>query len=180
MKFFFLAASLLALTACGNATAPTEPESANSAPLTITTPLEAPIEINGAFIRPPFPGRDVASAYFDITNHGADARLVSASSPVSESVEIHTHRMEDGVMKMRRVDGVDLPSGETLSFKPGSYHLMMFKTSLPEGTEDVSVTLNFQAADSVTLMVPIKEAGGEMDMKGDHKMGEGMKKEGMK
>jgi len=115
------------------------------------------IKVSSAYVTPPFPGRDVAGGFFQITNHGADDRLVSAASSISDAVEIHTHIEENGVMKMRKVDGVDLAKGETIAFQPGSYHLMMYGANIPEGTETVSVTLTYENADSMTLEVPLGE-----------------------
>lgn len=115
------------------------------------------IEVSNGFIRPPLPGRDIAAGFFSITNHGADDRLVSAISPISDSVEIHTHTNENGVMKMRQIDGVDLASGETVEFKPGSFHLMMYGATIKDGTEDVAVTLTYEKADPVTLILPLGE-----------------------
>ena len=113
--------------------------------------------ISAARVLPPFPGRDIAAGYFEITNHGSVAdRLISATSPISGAIEIHNHIEEDGVMKMRRVDGVEIAPGETIAFKPGSYHLMMFKTQLPDDQKNVSLTLNYQNADPVTLIVDIE------------------------
>lgn len=122
------------------------------------------IEISSAYVQPPFPGRDVAAGFFEITNHGPKDRLLSVSSPISQKVEIHTHLKEDGVMKMRKVDGVELPAGETLTFKPGSYHIMMFEAALPEGQEDVALTLTYENADAVTIIVPL----GAPDDSEDH------------
>lgn len=134
---------------------------------------EKGIKISSAFIRPPFPGRDIAAGFFTVSNNGADDRLIAASSPMSATIEIHTHVMENGVMKMRKVEGVDLPSGSTVRFEPGSYHLMMFGTDIPEGTEVVSVTLTYEKAAPATLTVPLNEPGEETEMKMDDKMDHG-------
>jgi len=129
------------------------------------------IVISSARVLPPFPGRDTAAGYFEITNHGDKAdRLVSASSPISASVEIHNHIEEDGVMKMRRVKGVELSPGETVVFKPGSYHLMMFKTELAEGQDDVSITLTYEKSEPMTLIVDIE--GHEDDNYGSSHKGD--------
>jgi len=117
------------------------------------------IVISQARVLPPFPGKDTAAGYFEITNYGEADKLVSVTSPVSGTVEIHNHIEENGIMKMRRVDGVDLAKGETLVFKPGSYHLMMFKTDLPDTLDEIALTLNYEKAPSVTLIVPIDGRG---------------------
>ena len=123
------------------------------------------IVISAARVLPPFPGRDISAGYFEITNHGHhDDRLIGASSPVSETVEIHTHNEVDGVMKMRRVEGVELPAGKSVFFKPGGYHLMFFGTALKEGQTDISVTLTYETAPPVTIIVPLE--GHDVDKNG--------------
>ncbi|CAM3850438.1 copper chaperone PCu(A)C [Litorimonas haliclonae] len=170
MKHLILSASVIAvstftLAACENASDHAETDHTNADHSAASHNTETGIEVSDAFIRPPLPGRDVAAAYFDLSNSGEADRLISAESNISENVEIHTHTMEDGVMKMRRIDGVDLPAGETVSFEPGSYHLMMFGANIPEGVEDVSVTLKYESAEPMMLTVPLGEPSEEMDMK---------------
>jgi len=127
------------------------------------------IVISSARVLPPFPGRDTAAGYFEITNHGKTAdKLLSATSPISGAVEIHNHIEDAGVMKMRRVDGVDLLPGEMVVFEPGSFHLMMFKTKLPEGQDNVSLTLNYENAAPVTLIVDIEGRGEDEDYGSSH------------
>lgn len=127
--------------------------------------MDEGIVISSARVLPPFPGRDTAAGYFSITNHGEiDDTLVSVTSPISSAVEIHNHIEEDGVMKMRQVDGIALKVGETVELKPGSYHLMMFKANLAEDQSDVSLTLNYEKAPSVTMIVPIEGRGDDKKM----------------
>lgn len=130
--------------------------------------MDEGIVISSARVLPPFPGRDTAAGYMSITNHSkTDDALISVTSPISGAVEIHNHIEEDGVMKMRQVDGISLKAGETVELKPGSFHLMMFKANLPEDQSDVSLTLNYKNAPSVTMIVPVEGRGEESKME-DH------------
>jgi len=131
--------------------------------------MDEGIVISSARVLPPFPGRDTAAGYMSITNHSkSDDRLVSVTSPISGAVEIHNHIQEDGVMKMRQVDGIEIKAGETVELKPGSFHLMMFKAELPDGQDDVSLTLNYENAPSVTMIVPLEGRGGKMEDHSGH------------
>ena len=122
--------------------------------------MDRGIVISSARVLPPFPGRDTAAGYMSITNHSqTDDRLVSATSPISGAVEIHNHIEEEGVMKMRQVEGIEIKAGETIQLKPGSFHLMMFKSTLPEDQADVALTLNYENAPSVTMIVPVEGRG---------------------
>lgn len=126
------------------------------------------VVVSNARVLPPFPGKDTAAAYFELKNEGADNRLLSVSSPISGAVEIHNHIEEDGVMKMRRVDGVALGAGESIAFKPGSYHIMMFKANLPKTQEDVSLTLTYSDGKTVTLIAPVEGRGDDQGEMKDH------------
>ena len=131
--------------------------------------MDEGIVISSARVLPPFPGRDTAAGYMSITNHSqSDDRLVSVTSPISGAVEIHNHIEDNGVMKMRKVDGISLKAGETVELKPGSFHLMMFKANLPEDQNDVSLTLNYEKAPSVTMIVPVEGRGGEEGYGSNH------------
>ncbi|WP_371396311.1 copper chaperone PCu(A)C [Fretibacter rubidus] len=137
------------------------------------------VEVSGAVINPPFTGRTTSAGFMTLQNKGDDARLIAASSPISETVEIHTHLKEDGVMKMRRIDGIDIPSGQTVVLEPGGYHLMMFNTTLADDAVDAPVTLTYADGTEVTMIVPIDGRGEEMDhSQMDHsKMDDGKKKD---
>jgi hypothetical protein len=73
------------------------------------------------------------------------------------SVEIHTHSMVDGVMKMRKVDTVDLPEEGSVAFEPGGFHLMMFGFTQTEGQTDAPVTLTFSTGEDLVVNLPIRE-----------------------
>ena len=124
------------------------------------------IIISNARVRPPLPGRDVATAYFTIMNSGPADQIVTVKTPLSERVELHTHLNEDGVMKMRRVTAVDIPENENLEFKPGSYHVMIFGAQIANDQNDVSLTLEFANADPVTLIADIDD--GTMSKSMEH------------
>lgn len=123
--------------------------------------LDKGIIISDAKIRPPMPGRDVATGYFSVANKNKSAdRLLGAYSPISGRIEIHTHIDKGGVMSMRRVDDVELPAGKTVKFKSGGYHLMMFDTVLPEGQTDAAITLDFENAPDVTVIAEVNQPNG--------------------
>ncbi len=91
-------------------------------------------------------------------------KLVSGSSPVAGSVEIHEMAMVNDVMKMRQVPALDLPAGKTVALKPGGYHVMLMdlKQALPAGST-VPVTLVVEGADgkreTLTVQAPVRALG---------------------
>ena len=64
-------------------------------------------------------GATVGSAFAEIKpDKDTSDRLIGVSSPVAKSVEVHSMTMDGDVMKMRRLDGIDLKPGESHVLKP--------------------------------------------------------------
>ena len=114
------------------------------------------VEISDLYIAEPLKGRNMTAGYFSATNTGPDTRITAASSPIAERIELHTHPMNDGVMQMRQVDGVDVAAGETVTFEPGGLHLMLFGVDVPDGTTEAPVTLEYADGESVTVVAEIR------------------------
>ncbi len=156
MKHIIIGLCLAGLTAC------TPKEAAPAPAMDHAEGQQMGIVISNARVRPPLPGRDIAAAYFLLNNHGPADRLLSVDSPISDRVEIHTHLNENGVMKMRRLEALDIPAGQEVVFKPGGFHIMLFNVQVPEDQDDVSLTLNFENAEPITV---IAEMGMDAAMK---------------
>jgi periplasmic copper chaperone A len=107
-------------------------------------------------------GSTIGAAYVELSGikSAQGDKLVGASSPVAGRIEIHTHLMEDGVMKMRKVDSIAIPSGEARKLSPGGDHLMMFdlKAPLKQG-EVFPLTLKFDASGEITVDAVIESVG---------------------
>lgn len=119
--------------------------------LLAATPAFAQVAIDKPWARATAPGAKVAAGYMLVHNKSAAAdRLVSASSPVAARVETHVHLNEGGVMRMREVQGYDIPAGGSFELKPGGAHLMFMGIRRPfkEG-EKVPVKLKFEKAGEV-------------------------------
>ncbi len=123
------------------------------------------VAIDGAYVRAVPPGQPNSAAFMQVSNKGsANHALVSGSSPVAEVVELHTHTMEGGMMRMRQVEKIDLPAGESVSLQPGGFHVMLIglkQNLVPD--EDIALTLRFEDGSEVTLNAPIHKL--QMKMK---------------
>lgn len=132
----------------------------NSAATTAPSTVGA-LELEDAYVRAMLPGQPVGGGFVIIKNTGSEQdRLISASSPVAETVELHEMAMQGEVMKMRKLnEGIPLPAGETVELKSGGLHMMFMQVKSPfkEG-DTVPVTLTFEKAGSVELMLPVKSA----------------------
>ena len=116
-----------------------------SAAFAVETPMKEPVvhtvsdgvinsklEITDVRVREPIPGRMMSAAFFTITNTTEHSRtLVSVSADWAGLIEIHTHLHEDGVMKMRQLERLKIPAGDSVVLQPGGLHLMLFKLQLP-------------------------------------------------
>jgi copper(I)-binding protein len=112
-------------------------------------------------------GQVAGGGFLKLVNQGAADRLLSVSADVSKSVELHTMSMEGDVMRMRQVDPIDLPAGQTVELKPGGLHIMFIglKAPLKQG-DTFPATLRFEKAGEVKVEVKIQAAGAGVTM--DH------------
>lgn len=113
------------------------------------------LSIENARLRLPAPGQTTAAVFFDIINTGGADELLSATSPISKNVEIHTHLHEDGVMKMRKVETVKIQGFETTAFKSGGKHIMLFDANIPDDTKAISLVLIFARTGEKQVFVVI-------------------------
>ena len=122
------------------------------------------INISLPFTRATLPNAPVGGGFLTIENAGAEAdRLVSASSGVAEKTQIHEMAMQGDVMKMGELaDGLEIPAGETVVLAPGGLHIMFIglKQAFVEG-ETVAVTLTFEKAGSVEVLLPVEAAAAD-------------------
>lgn len=119
-----------------------------------------PVEIANAWATATPPNVAVAAAYMDITAHTAD-RLLRASSPVAQSIEVHQTSIEDGMSKMRPVE-LALEAGQTVKLEPGGTHLMIIGITAPfVAGQSVPLQLEFERAGTITLDVPVMTHGDD-------------------
>lgn len=170
-----VAALTLGVAACGDdedsatdTTSPPTSASAGTTPATDAPPTEAPaaaITIADAWSRQPAEGQTVTAVYGVLTNPtDADVTVVAASTPVTDTVELHETIMnDDGTMTMRPVEGgFVIPAGGTFAFESGGPHIMLLDIVAAEyPTDEVEVTLEFDAAEPLTFMAEVRAIDGE-------------------
>lgn len=116
------------------------------------------IDIGHPYARATAPGQPTGGGFLKLSNQGEADRLLSASADVSDGVELHVMKMEGNVMRMRQVDAIELPAGQTVELKPGGLHIMFtgLKAPLKEGTS-FPMTLRFEKAGEVTVEVKVEK-----------------------
>ncbi len=124
----------------------------------------AAISVSDAWAPPTIGAGKVAAGYVKIRNGGATPdRLIAASSPRAGAVELHTMAMDGAMMKMRRLDAVEIPARGEVTLAPGGDHLMFFDLTAPlRAGEAAPLVLTFEKAGpiSTTLQVRPRETGG--------------------
>lgn len=124
---------------------------------------DANITIQDAHARV-MPGAKVGAVYLRITNDGKEPdRLLSASTSVAGKAKLHSVTNDNGVMKMRPVDGIALKPGETVELKPGGLHIMLTEVQgglKPGATFPVTLTFEKAGAKSVSVSIDKPEGQG--------------------
>ena len=121
-----------------------------------------PIHIADPWARATPKGAASAAGYMTITNTGTVPDRVSCvSSDASAQCQIHSMTMEDGVMKMRPVDGgLEIKPGATVALRPGAYHMMLVDLKHPlEAGQTVKATLKFDRAGTIDVDYPVAAIG---------------------
>ncbi|WP_295542188.1 copper chaperone PCu(A)C [uncultured Pseudacidovorax sp.] len=120
----------------------------------------AQVTVKDAWVRATVPQQKATGAFMQLESP-QDARLVSASSPLTPTVEVHEMAMQDNVMRMRQVPAIDLPAGKAVELKPGGYHVMLMdlKQQVKVG-ETVPLSLVFEGKDgkrqTVQVQAPVR------------------------
>lgn len=99
--------------------------------------------------------------FLTLKNSGQTTRTLTAvTTPVCGRAELHDHILDGDVMRMRKIDRVEIPAGGTVVFMPMGKHVMCFDPVLPMvlGSE-TPVTFTFVGegkSHALTAVVPAK------------------------
>lgn len=120
----------------------------------------AQVSVTAPWVRATVPAQKSTGAFMHLQS-ATEARLVGVSADVAGTVELHQMEMSGDVMRMKQVDGIDLPAGKGVNLASGGYHIMLvgLKRRLREG-EAVNLTLVLEHAnkkrENLTVKVPVK------------------------
>ena len=83
--------------------------------------------IQDAWVADAPPVATIRAGYLKLINNGSHAiSIKSFRSPDFARVELHKTIVADGMVKMEEVKQLTIEAGDTVEFKPGGYHLMLF------------------------------------------------------
>jgi len=120
-------------------------------------PIGDKLAISHPTVRAVLPGKSITAAFFTLANPGQeDCTLLSAESPSAERIEFHTHQHQGDMVKMRSLDRVNIPAGESLVFKSGGLHLMLFGVDQDLNSDGVTqLSLHTDQCGSVTVSATV-------------------------
>jgi copper(I)-binding protein len=125
------------------------------------TPIASGIAVEGVWARATPAGAATGAVYLTLANRGADVdRLVGVATPVAARAQLHTESSENGVMKMRPLDQLEIKPGSAVVLKPGAAHVMLsgLKQPLKEG-ETFPLSLEFAKAGRRDVQVTVVKVG---------------------
>ena len=102
-------------------------------------------------------------AYLTIHHGGEKAdRLISASTPRADRVQLHQSREADGMAAMEKVDlPLTIAPGTELKLAPGGRHFMLMGIHAPlKVGERIPLTLVFESAGEVEVELAVEALGG--------------------
>ena len=126
-------------------------------PLCVKADANKIITVSDGYVKSSIPGSDITAAYMSITNHSTQKiSLQKITSPLSDRIEIHQHSMEDGMMRMRQVQSLNINANSQVVLAPHGLHLMIFSLKKTINTSDVApLTLYFSNDINITLQLPV-------------------------
>ena len=128
--------------------------------LFVTLPAFAStLKITNPYVRLMPPTSPTTGAFMVIENTSAkEVKLIKAESDICNLVELHTHKMEDGVMKMREVKNMPIPAKGKTTLKPGSLHVMLIGLKNPlKLNQKVAIKLTFDNGEKVDVQAVVQK-----------------------
>jgi copper(I)-binding protein len=112
---------------------------------------QAQVRVDEPWVRTTVPEQKSTGAFMALTSVKG-GKLVSATSPVATTVEVHEMKMEGDIMRMRAVDALALPAGQRVDLKSGGYHMMLLGLKHP-----------VKAGDVVPITLVVEDAAGKRE-----------------
>ena len=116
------------------------------------------LHVHHPWARATAPGAKVAAGYLEIRNSGKEPdRVIGASTPAAERVELHVQVREGDILKMREVKSFEVPARQRLTLRPGGSHLMLVGPRKPfVGGDRIPLTLRFERAGELQIELEVQ------------------------
>ena len=105
-----------------------------------------------------------SAAYITIENHGDATRLVAVDAPFATEAQLHTLIEENGMIKMRQVEGFDIDSHGSLVLSESGNHIMLMGLKQPLVIDsNVKLLLKFANGSEQEISLPVKKQVEQSD-----------------
>ncbi|EKB21179.1 copper chaperone PCu(A)C [Aeromonas veronii] len=132
----------------------------------MAAPALAKVEAVDGYVRLLPPGTPNTAAFMVLKNDADQSvKLVAAASAAAGRAELHTHLHENGVMKMRQVESIEIPAKGEAVLKPGSLHIMLFEVGTLSEQTPFPLTLTMDDGQKLDLSLPVKPIEPMAEMK---------------
>lgn len=138
----------------------------------LAMPIAHACEMTAAdpWIRAAPPTAGVMAGYVSLSNPGAEAVAVTAASSAAfGAIELHEMAMDGDVMRMRRVQRIEVPAGGEVKLAPGGLHLMLFRPAAPLAVgQSATISLTLDCGKALDVDFPVREAKASGTRHGHH------------
>jgi len=118
------------------------------------------VRVSGGWIRW-LPGNGPLAGYFEIENSGhAPLKLIGASGADFAGIQLHRSITTNGMEHMIHLRAVTIPAGAAVRFKPGGYHLMLWRQKALKIGQKVDIHLRFSDGRDVRASFRVKAPTG--------------------
>ena len=121
------------------------------------------LTVTGTWARLAPPAAPVMAGYLTLSNTSTEPVVITAgSSAAFDRVELHDMTHENGVMKMRKLDQIEVKAGDKVELAPGGMHLMLIgpKRAFVAG-DSIDVTLRLCGETDQVVNFVVREAAPE-------------------
>jgi len=118
---------------------------------------ETGIEFSNAWVRAVPPFQPNSAAYLTLINHRDTAiAITGARSSVAKKTELHTTKMDGGVVRMEKLDGLAVAPGEEVALAPGGTHLMLMGLAFrPVPGDEITICLQLVTEEEVCTVAEV-------------------------
>jgi len=123
--------------------------------LTTSQALASEVSISHAWTKASMPGQSSATVSLHISSK-QDVQLIAVSTTAAHSAEIHSMVHENGMMKMRELDSLEIKANQEVVLGHGGMHLMLVDLTKPlVADEQIPLLLTVLFADKHTEKIKV-------------------------
>jgi len=124
------------------------------------------IVVKDMYVRAVPPNLQNSASFMKIKNKSnKDIYLIGAKSSGAKTLELHEHKMNNGMMVMRQVKHIKIPANGMIELKPAGFHVMFIGLNkiFKKGDSVKNMELDFSDGEEKLFNnVPIKSVMGGM------------------